>query len=512
MFLGKNFRLNKNSIKNYFRTSKIDILIRIFDIVNFITFLIVAIICIINAYNLISNIIELILTCWIPIYLTVLPFINMCQNRAGKIPIIYFFSFIAQGILNLIIPFSALLILLCLMNIIIFFLKIKNIKYYWKSNISTIIVISIIIIILILQLSAIIPLNGLVLFSFTLKARNNNTQISFFVEWYYTEDDVKYMFSDEALDLLNEYNSTIYLLIPESNLTAGSYAENVTKLLNNKGISVWAWLATKEEHGYYYTDETHQYFPDLIQKVHSWANERNLTFEGMMLDIEPNTFHRNKQTELINKGDYIGALMDFRSQFNNDAHSESEKTTKELIDNIHSLGYKAAYCGPDLFLEDSQDNDDDLIQLFGLPHPVKGFDKYIMMLYRSLYPWTEKLNYNYYLYRTSKNYLKKYSDSFCGALATLGKGAYGDSHPNNEGLELLRSDIMILRNLGVKEIPLWCLEWLLWYRWDTYIEDLRYILLSGTTQPKDSLITINPTYFTFRSALYTIDILMDLKI
>ncbi|MHA1368475.1 MAG: hypothetical protein ACTSRA_02005 [Promethearchaeota archaeon] len=508
----------KNRLLSYLGTSKFDYFIRAVDLANLITFFAVTLSSFALSFPGSLDTLFLMLSCWIPLLFTVVPSINLSFKVPGKMPMMYLLSFISQGLFALFIPVSFILTPLVFMNLTIFIFKLKNIRKYWRHNLVSSSALLAISSVFILQVIAVVPSCNTGVHSFTLPANHSNDDIhiSFFVEWYYTDDDITYMFSDQALELLRDYNSTIYLLIPESNLTAGSYAENVTALLNSWNVSVWAWLATSDEHGYYYTDETAFYFQDLINAVHSWSLSRNLTFEGMMLDIEPNRFHSKAQQESFENHDYLGALMDFRSQFNDAAYESSSEITPTLVNLIKDLGYKVAYCGPDLYLQDSRDNDDDLLKIFGLPHPIDGFDRYIMMIYRTLYPWAEKHECNGYIYHMGKNYLERFGDRASIALATIGRGPYGsreyNSVPGRDGIALLQADIMLLRNLGIKEVPLWCLEWLLWFDWDSYLQDLETILSTAIVDPVDTPITIDPTDPMFQSILITADVLMSTRV
>ena len=465
-----------------------------------------------HALGLSVGVLDLLLTCGLPISLSILPLLNLFRKIPGSVPVTYLLSFLAQAAISLVIPVSFLLTPLIVANLAIFLLKFKNLKPFWKANVGLSVVSSILIILLALQYTAIIPSNESSVKLTTLEARQEPSRISFFVEWYFTHEDIECMFSKDALDLLKGHGASIYLRIPECNLTANSHAEKVTKLLNKEGIPTWAWLTTKPEHGYYYSDETARYFPGLVQRVHAWADSRDLSFKGMMLDAEPSLQHRRSQSESAKRGDYLGAWSTIRSQFNDTAHDSSLKMTKQIVHDLHSFGYEAAYCGPDLYLEDFQDGDEDLMQLHGVPGAIDGFDKFIPMIYRSLYPWTEKLDHDYYIYSSAKHYLERYGSQLSVALGTLGKGAYGSPREGDDGLKLLRSDVLVLRNLGVPEIPLWCLEWLLWHRWSTYSSDLEYILSSATGPAMESSITFSPMHLQVRSILLTLDFLMDTSI
>ncbi|MHA1699177.1 MAG: hypothetical protein ACTSWN_10095, partial [Promethearchaeota archaeon] len=87
-----------------------------------------------------------------------------------------------------------------------------------------------------------------------------------------------------------------------------------------------------------------------------------------------------------------------------------------------------------------------------------------------------------------------------------------NSVPGRDGIALLQADIMLLRNLGIKEVPLWCLEWLLWFDWDSYLQDLETILSTAIVDPVDTPITIDPTDPMFQSILITADVLMSTRV
>ncbi|MHA1819232.1 MAG: hypothetical protein ACTSU2_03465 [Promethearchaeota archaeon] len=452
---------------------------------------------------------------WFPLYLTILSLIAALVERGSIKWASNLYIEIALFLLFPFIPLSWLILILLSGNFIPIILKVRVIRS--KKSLKDISGFSLIIIIIIAFLSTQVtgnlgPSPTSKEFSFLISSETNNNlgdenaspilkpSVSFFVEWYFTADDVHWMFSKSILDNLVIHNSSIYLLIPESNFTSNSFAANVTRLLNSMNISVWAWLALNISRGYYFTDETAGYFPDFIANFLNWSEREGLTFKGVMLDIEPNTFHRDKITDFM-----FGHLSDDLK------HSSSAKIEEDLIKLVHSSGLEIAYCGPDLYIDDSMDRDDDLIQIFGLPAPIEGFDKYIIMTYRSLYPWTERTPYNYYLYSSVKNFRNLFGDSFVPALATIGKGVYSKNSSIGNGLELLSKDIKLASAMGVKEITLWCLEWLLWFDWDNYSTDLEQILNSTSDIPDQIRITINPIYFEFRSILYFIDFMSNFK-
>ncbi|MHA1342204.1 MAG: hypothetical protein ACTSRZ_20765 [Promethearchaeota archaeon] len=494
---------------------------QIYSLFKLISFAIIGVLILIETWNLHEFKLFLPIMIWFPTYLLILALIPFISNFKVFYISSYFYNIIALSIVFIISPLSILILIILSGDL--FFLSInlkqlKNRKFKLagknslKQNLKFFIFILIIIGVLSVQASGYFPPKELSI-SFKVNASSqgtneNNTTVSFFVEWYFTQNDIKWMFSNSALNILEQYNSLIYLLIPESNLTSNSFACNATILLNSYNITVWAWLALDEQKGYYFTDETCLSYPILLEKFHNWTVNEGLKFEGIMLDIEPNTFHRDKISDFL-----------FGKMFNFTTHKLSEQIQLSLIDRAHELGYKIAYCGPDLYIDDILDRDDDLIQIFGLPKPVSGYEKYIIMAYRSLYPWTNKLPQNYYLYASTRNYLNLFGTSATIALATIGKGSYPCGLLNEYGIKLLCEDINLLRVLGIKETQLWCLEWLLWYGWDKYTIYLEKILSAGNgysyeeeTQINSAVISINPMYFEFRSVLIFLDLISSAKL
>ncbi|MHA1730598.1 MAG: hypothetical protein ACTSU5_01575 [Promethearchaeota archaeon] len=462
---------------------------------------------------------------WLPVYLSAQSILFILSFFFPSVPGTgaAFYITIALVLIFPFTPLSWMLIVLITGNLFFTAADLKDLVSKWrKSGIKfgfggftpLSLIVCLIILVLILQVLAVIPTSGSVLrFDPTTDLDNEITQngsnesgsvrpaISFFVEWYFTEDDINWMFQENVANILKDTGSSVYLLIPESNLTGGSFALNVTRMLNARNITVWAWAALNESRGYYFTDETASSYIELIKSLIGWINEYGLNFRGIMLDIEPNTFHRERNTDFL-----FGNLHDRQ------LHALSTEVQKKLIEMVHGAGLQIAYCGPDLYIDDEADGDDDLIGIFGLPAPATGYDRYIIMTYRSLYPWTEKLPNNYFLYSSAVNFRKMFGSRLSLALATLGRGSYSRESIYSEdinGIDLLINDIRLTASLGIEEIPLWCLEWLLWYDWDNYADNLQLILNATASSYSVPVVSVNPMYFEFRSVLWFVDFMAN---
>ncbi|MHA1264705.1 MAG: hypothetical protein ACTSRS_05640 [Candidatus Helarchaeota archaeon] len=314
---------------------------------------------------------------------------------------------------------------------------------------------------------------------FYLPARESpDFRISFYCEFYNNGT-----FTDTSLNILNTYQSRIFLAVNESQLFPHSLACNITTRLNLANVSVYAWLLLDHSNGYWAADSNAAQMENLTIQFINWAKSNNLTYDGILIDSEPD-FQRLRQLESkIRNFDLYGFLLDLRYNAISNQHTSAQALYGSLIDTIHAAGYEAMVVGFPLIIDDLADGDDSLQRIMGVstfPPISWNFTSY--MVYRTTYRETLKFDFGSYMIYCYGTTLR----TLFGSSTFISLSRIGD--PPYTTLEELEKDAFIVKNLGFNEV--------IWIEFPKLIQNFGIsglnTFLSSLNQSKPITFNYNP--------------------
>lgn len=254
-----------------------------------------------------------------------------------------------------------------------------------------------------------------------------------------------------VLDVLEDTGGSLYLLInyladygpPGGAPPTSTFARDVTREANRRGIPVNAWIILPVEHGTFAHEHNADLVREAIESLPVWAAAEGLVFREVTLDLE---FPVGNQAvfDAFFAGDPTALSGLMNSNIDPVHQCQAITTYRDAISWAHVRGIRVAGSPAPFFLDDLADGNIALQDaLDGVAFPPLGYDALYLQAYRT---------YS----NPGPGYVAQFFRDMQSEFGASGQVSLGDTQqgPPYDVLDNLVNDVRMLAGMGASRIPI----------------------------------------------------------
>jgi len=272
------------------------------------------------------------------------------------------------------------------------------------------------------------------------------------VGFYYESYD--YVALKDYLEQIAPYGFSVDLAITYDKIGNAELADALHKA-DELGVEVRAWLLVEYELGYWPGEENAERFSEVVNQFVDWVESEKLPVKWIIVDMEMSLQKTNALTEMINSGDLLSALSLLLSNITPGQFAQSMEVFRELVNSLKLRGYHVGVVTYPLELDDLDDGDFDLEDIFQIPVGDVNYSEFAFMVYTSFYEdiLTDTLRLPvtpYLIYEYARKAHKYYPTGACIALGITSDAGYSP--------ERMAEEVAAIRAAGVERIMIYSLD------------------------------------------------------
>jgi len=151
------------------------------------------------------------------------------------------------------------------------------------------------------------------------------------------------------------------------------------------GVDVRAWVLLPYAIGYWPGETNAEAFAESALAFATWFIEEELDIEWIVVDMETDINTMQQLSDLIFSGQYVQAGLLLLSHYTPLRFQQATNTYRQLIDDLHELGFYAMVVTAPMVLDDMDDEDNFIQDVMDIPVSTVSWDEVSTMVYTTTF-------------------------------------------------------------------------------------------------------------------------------
>jgi len=200
----------------------------------------------------------------------------------------------------------------------------------------------------------------------------------------------------EQLTAFAAYDLTMFLGIDETQIGSADLAAYL-RAAATAGVEVRLWFLVARDQGLYANDATAEHYAQKLLDLAAWLVEEDLAVHWLVVDMEMDVDKMYELLDLFQAGKYLDAVMLLLGNFNPEGFAQATAVYRQMVDDLHELGFYVMNVTAPLALDDLRDEDATLQDIMDIPATTVEWDEFSTMVYTSEWALNFGLPFGSYL-------------------------------------------------------------------------------------------------------------------
>ncbi|HPQ68286.1 MAG TPA: hypothetical protein PKW95_04115 [bacterium] len=186
----------------------------------------------------------------------------------------------------------------------------------------------------------------------------------------------------DELTTFAAYDLTMVLGVDETQTGSADLAAYL-RAAEAAGVEVRLWFLVARDRGLYANDTNAEHYAQKLLELAAWLVEEDLAVDWLVVDMEMDVGKMYELLALFQAGRYLDAVMMLLGNFNPEGFYEATAVYRQMIDELHELGFYVMNVTAPLALDDLRDEDTTLQDIMDIPATTVEWDEFSTMVYTS---------------------------------------------------------------------------------------------------------------------------------
>lgn len=259
----------------------------------------------------------------------------------------------------------------------------------------------------------------------------------------------------QQIPIITGKDATLYLQVKENDLEKQEL-KDIMKDVKEQRLKIIVWPLLPEEEGPWANDKNYDKFTELVSKVVAFLNKEKVIPQYLVINMENTAAQMDTIKSYFKEKKYKPIIDILIKNINRKEFNKAVSAYKDLVDQLHTKGYKVMITTYPFMLDDMQDGDPDIQDMANIPISGINWDAYTFTPYRTAYSGDFDVKFSpFIVYDYGLAAKTLYKEKARLALGIVGKTDHGPGYasPND-----LSRDIAAAKAAGIKQVDLFFLK------------------------------------------------------